>query len=766
MTALLERPTTETPRDIDRYTVQEALDLCETSVPGVPPKPVRFKVISTCYNVLGYELTSDIVMMLVSEVLHKQVMAVAGSGKTTNSQLWILTRKLWHYQATKEKLDGDEVLCVVYNRHNVAPMKTAHINIVRKLKSSISGLHVDDRIRAVTMHEFCLSWMREYPIHSQLPDNDPLSEMESEEIFRTIATNIMQLPEDRLTTIDFRKLFAARNLYVESLENLENEELKFRIGEAKVSIEEFLILCKGYESVKSRRGRIDFTDMLVRTIKMMEEYPAVRERIQDYYKYFVADEIQDFTPLMLKLFRLIVGDGQALLIGDIDQTIYDFKGADVTLSLRFSEIFEGGKVYTLIKNRRCSSKIVEAATKIIEMNKNRFDTKIIPAREGGKVDLIPYSTDEGQVKSIVKQVASMSREEQDKVAIIYRNTEQSQLLVNELEKEGIPFNLVSGVPPFGHDVFKEVLSVLNCLANPYVKSLQLNLYRALPISRDECDKALGYDRKTRSFANPDKFHFTAIDFGAFENRKSFSDSKKILARISKGMKTTSMKAYFPYLFKIFRDNHWNYKSHMKTKGRSDQEAINDYFLQETYNFFMREEPFDLVYQEYTKRLDTFKRNTERHVGVTVSTFHGVKGREFDKVFLTFLDDSIVPSYGRSYESALDIGSMLEEDAPVSGDIPESETRLFYMALTRARYENYLYYNVSNPSQYVRVLMSYYENQKTLSENSIAVAEAGSFSEIETVQTSSPTMDIKTPGPTSANEPPKTTGYLDKLFKGL
>lgn len=153
-----------------------------------------------------------------------------------------------------------------------------------------------------------------------------------------------------------------------------------------------------YESIKRRRRVYDFTDMLTKIYELLLKRKDILERIQKFYEYVVVDEVQDFTPLMMELLRLFVNNGTPVLcIGDEDQSIYGFRGADIYNTLHFSDKFPGGEVFLLNRNRRCGRKIIEAASKIINKNAMRYKKRIGVVREGGDIQYVPYLTTEGQL---------------------------------------------------------------------------------------------------------------------------------------------------------------------------------------------------------------------------------------------------------------------------------------------------------------------------------------------------------------------------------
>lgn len=697
-----------TPQDIEQMTLQEALKYVVSDSPMVPGLNGRFEVLKIIYKALGFELTPDAVIMLLSETQYRLITAVAGAGKTTTTNIFVILFKFFWYVKNKEVLDGTTILYLVYNEHNTGPMVASHIDMVRKLKASgIADLNVDSNIRAMTVHAFCSMWMKEYATFTGYHKEGLIQGAAQHEMFKR-AADILQIPED--LEVSYSKVESAYSFCVESMIPFDDPSALEKIQETKLDVQQFRMICLAYQNLKPLSKKFDFLDMPLKIIELMEQRPDAAARIRKYFNLFMADEGQDFTKLMMKLFSLISKGKPSFMAGDPDQTIYGFKGATVKSLLEYPVMFEGARIFTLNKNRRCSEAIVEAASVVIETNTDRFKTKIIPARPGGVVNLIGYQSEEGQAMLMVNRLKQLDPEVLDRCAVIYRNAAQSLMLVSELVKNNIEFKLVKGIDLFESNVFKHIFGILKCLMYPYVQSHQINMHKVLPIKSEALHNILGYDWKSRTFRK-DARNFSEIDFGLFESEEEFAGAKRLLLRMSDVLDTMPMNQYFPHLFKMFRSYYWD---NMMKRNR---EQLGEYLLNEAYNYFNTSKTFPQLFEEFSNYQEMMADKKNREGGLTLGTIHSVKGKQYDEVFFMYLDDNIIPSRNPANLDEVDLEAALAGELPAGGKVAEDETRLAYMGMTRAKYALHLYYSVDNPSFYAKLLLDYY---KTKSE-SVAAA---------------------------------------------
>lgn len=692
----------ETPENIEDIAVDQVYKLVHDNPDlGLPSPKNRLKVIRVLFEVLNFDLSSDLALVLCTEPKALLVLATAGGGKTTAAQIKAICIKLWgKSKSTGKPIKGDKILSLVYNKHNVLPMQNKHAALVNRLKiSGIKGLDIDSTINASTMHSFCDQIRSEFVAKMQLIGFSLLSMSEAEHLMETILIGVARKHSLKNFYAKADDLVALYNYAKESMVELNDLKNTDKFVDLGLDISMIAEIFELYDKMKKAKKKYDFTDMLTKVYIHLRDNPEDLKRVQKYYDYIIADEIQDFTPIMMSILQLFVSDGTPLMcIGDEDQGIYNFRGADIYNTLHFNEKFVDGHTYTLSRNRRCAASILSLAKNVINSNTLRFQKKLSGVRPGGKVEYIPYASTEGENRKVVAQVAAMSEEDLYDSVICYRERNNSIILTELLESARIPYYVISGAEAFSHPLYKDIFSVLDALESPYDKKCIMNLYKVLPITKEQMYMAVGYSTKTHKFSNDDKVHFARLDYGNAVSRAGFADSLEKLSAISRKMSSCDMSEYFPELFSMLCKYHWLFLR----KSRENLEVYDNFVEEKIKELFNVSATYQKVFENFTQRKDICRRNQKSKAGIAVSTFHSLKGLEFKNVIIMDMDNSNYPNY-----------ALIESKgypADVEKALKECETRLYYVAVTRAKDSLTIYYNESNPSCYVS---NYMQIDKTM-----------------------------------------------------
>lgn len=688
-----------TPKDIDNWSLEQILELAgENELGNIPPVKTRYILASKIYQTLGYDMDKDLLLVLLSEPTAQLALATAGGGKTTLSQVKIILEKI--YRKTKEgkPLQGSRVLCLVYNDHNVVQMEKKHREMVYRLQASnIKGLNIDSDIYASTMHKYCKKWMTDsrYLADTGLLGAKLMTQAQINTMMETtfkLACKKHGIEPDLSKLRDLLQLY---NLMIESLRDYDDCANIDLFNKLNLPKEVIALTFNGYDKVKKARSLYDFADMPKKFLSLLQTNEEARTRIQNYHDYIVADEVQDMTPIMMEILRLIKGEHVPLLaIGDEDQNIYSFRGSDIYNILDFENKFEGGEVYNLATNRRCRKNIVNLAKQIVSWNELRFDKRIEGIKEDGLVEIKPYGTRDGMMINLLKDLSEMTTKDLENTCICYRNRKSSALLSDKLEESRIPFNIKSGYKPFNHEIYTHVMDILDGLYRPYDRAYYKNLYKILPyMNRKEFFEIIGWDGFKREWKteNPN-LHFSQLDFGKYNNHKGFQKGLMIITEISRLMNDKPMNAYMKQLLTLFHMAFWDNKMHLNDNEEEDlvyTERANDFFMSElTYGGFE---------VEFARRKKIVDNNIKTGTGVTLSTFHSLKGLEFDNVYLIDLDEEVFPNF-----ASIEQYDTYTEETKLA--LKEAETRLFYVACTRARNVLTLYYAQDNPTIYIDWIM--------------------------------------------------------------
>lgn len=693
----MEKLTTVTPKNIEDLTKEEILELVEDKK-GLPSKRNRCKIIEMVYEILGFDLSNDVLLALLKENNAQLCVATAGGGKTTFAQIKILLEKLWRKSKNGKKLiDGNNILCLVYNKHNKRDMINKQKFFVNEVNiHTPSSIHLDTNINACTMHAFCNLWANTYVIQMGLSNWRLMTDAMVENSFKTAITVAKKKLSDDLD-VNLDDLIQLYNYHREtmlSISNLTEVDKFIDLGLPVSSVE---LIFNIFNSIKKQKHVYDFTDMLQNFYDLIKNNDVILNNIRGCYDYIVADEVQDFTPIMWKILQLLVDDGTPLLcIGDEDQNIYSFRGANIYDTLHFNNIFKDAETFVLSRNRRCRKDILDLAKNVINKNSLRFEKEIKGVKDGGDVKFIPYLTQKGEYLNIIKSLKKYDNDELSSTVIAYREKDTSAIFIEYLANADIPFYVISGYKPYSHELYKHLINILDLMQMPADSNSLLNLYKVLPISKNENYSLLDYNPATFSFGpNYKRDNFYHLDYGPLYNRNGFSYVMQDLINISKVIDTEPLKNYFPKLFSYFKSYYWEFKKKLNNN------SVDDLFEEFIFDLFNSDLTYDELSDKLQVRKDVLNRYENTQSGLAISTFHGLKGLEFDTVYLLNLDDSIFPNYP--------LIDSKEYNDKVKLELKEAERRLFYVAVTRAKDNLFLYFNSENPSIFIQELLNDFES---------------------------------------------------------
>ena len=656
----------------------------------------QFKIMEKISEWLGLDMCNEqsmFVMMGNKSVLCE---AVAGSGKTTISQLRICRYKIF------EEIPGSEVMCIAYNEHAVNDMIKRHKEICKTINGKgIKGLNIDLDLKCRTFHSLALSWVETYKdlVGIRSPKVNLLSESKQIEIMRkALASSTDEKIFDKAVS-DVVGLYE----YLKQTNNYSIEDWATIPKFNEMSYKNQEVIRKAYtkyERIKKVKDVYDFTDIVTKFYEIIQNSEALKY-IQSCYKIFIVDEYQDFTPLMRECLETLASHPTIELtcVGDGDQSIYGFRGTDGTNCVTFRERFEDATIVTMSKNRRCKDNIVKVAREVILLNKIRNDKPLLSIKEGGVIENIEYPDVVTEMDRIVLELKDIYKRtgSVNNICICYRNKESSSLLTSRLLDEGIPYIIGSGYRPFTSLVDRSLLSIMEMLEYPRdMDRVNDALYKVLP--------ALNKDELKR-ITEKQKCYFWDLDFTKFQNINNFKrcilDLKQASLDLDSGK---PMSVYMPRVINLFEQYYWNFVG--KAKADDDRQTIFYKKLQEkiTFEDYSRDLTYHDYLQErlgYSDRLQTF---IQRGEGVYITTFHGLKGLEFDTVYVMDLAEDVFPNKGYGYNSY---------DEETKTMIEQENNCLFYVVCTRAKERLVLMWSKNNPSVYYRTVRKALSSPTTL-----------------------------------------------------
>ena len=385
------------------------------------------------------------------------VIAGAGSGKTK-----VLTHKIAY-------LVGDK---------NVLPWNILAITFTNKaaneMKERIEGL-VGDVAKDMwvgTFHSICVRILRKFIDRIGFDSSFIIFDTSDQKTLVKQCLKDLQIDE---------KLFSDRAV-ISEISNAKNDMLEPQTYAAKAhgdyrkeKIAEIYAL---YQKRLKENNAIDFDDIINYTIKILKENIDILEYYSNKFKYILVDEYQDTNKSQFTLVTMLASKhGNITAVGDNDQGIYSFRGADISNILNFERDFPGTKIIKLEQNYRCTGNILKVANAVIKNNEVKYDKKLWTENEVGKLPRIFTADNEyDEGRYIAEQIEHLKREEYYKYsdfAILYRMNTQSRAIEEILRREGIPYKVVGGLKFYERKEIKDIISYLRLIQNP-ADNLSLN----------------------------------------------------------------------------------------------------------------------------------------------------------------------------------------------------------------------------------------------------------------------------------------------------
>lgn len=701
MIGSMKKYETCTPANIAELTeteiLEKAVELSDTRV----PVKVKLAILRRIYAMLGFNLSNDLLLALLVDVKHQLVLACAGGCKTTSSQIAIMMAKILWKKAYGRHLTASEILCLVYNKENRPQMEKKHAELLTPMiMSGFLSYNAEDAhyinagITAHTLHSFCKHWVDQYLSELKMDGYTTLQDGDAPIFFSSAIRSVKKQYPDLNEDIRVERIQTLYDLLYE-LELTYNDIsekhplLSDAVCSCNATVEQIRKIFIFYDQQKAFFRRYDFIDMLVLMNRLLN-YEEVRNRMHLLYTFIVVDEIQDFTPLMMTILKKIVGpDARLLAIGDEDQSIYGFRGADVNNAVRFKEHFPESKIFQLLVNRRCGDNILDSASAVINLNINRYDKQLVAERAGGAVDLIGYTDLDQQLENLTGIILDYSKEEQQNTVICAREKAYGQPLTFSLFRYRVPFHTYNAHTFYYHEAFRGFTEIMNLIWKPSRDNWR-NLYKITNIKKADWFEYIGYNEKKQKAENfPEKSSLWELRFEPFTRYAGLEAALNQLHSINKNINSSYCKDYIDYILRLFQQNFW--------ETRISMEPI--LFSTEVFDWirgvFAKSSPYPVLFGEFAENLKRLETDQRYQSGVCVATMHALKGLEYKNVHLTFMEESIFPGF-----DGIDSKNYLPE---VAVSLKEAENRLAYVAMTRAKDHLYLHYNINDPSFYVTLL---------------------------------------------------------------
>lgn len=426
-----------------------------------------------------------------------------------------------------------------------------------------------------------------------------------------------------------------------------------------------------YEKYKKNNNSLDFDDLIVLTIKLLIKFDDIREFYLNKFKYVFVDEYQDTNNLQYKLIGLFVEKNKNIcVVGDGDQSIYSWRGADITNILNFEKDFPNAEVIILEQNYRSTNSILKAANELIKNNNERKEKNLWSDKKLGEIPIYRNSNNEyEEAENIVLKIEQMHHlgYNFENMAILYRINSQSRVIEEKLMNNHIPYKIIGGLKFYDRKEVKDILAYLSFIGNSE-DNLALSRIINIPkrgIGNTTIQKLYDYAQSTNQSM------YNAIFDVDLEHHISKSSLKKLLDfgnNISYFINLKNDYLITELVEEVYEKSGYKYMLENSTNIEDKSRIENiEQLISAVSEFEKNNEEASL--DEYLQNVNLLSDvdKTTNNKGINLMTIHASKGLEYDVVFLAGMEEGLFPSLRTIEEGGL-----------------EEERRLAYVALTRAK----------------------------------------------------------------------------------
>lgn len=584
---------------------------------------------------------------------HLRIIAGAGSGKTR-----VITYRI-AYLIDEIGVDPRKILAITFTNKAANEMKERVVDLL--------GVHALGSL-ICTIHSLCVRILRQHINVINYPSNFTIMDEEDQKALIKKIYNQLQIDAK---TISIKSMIATISNY--KMANITPEKALEFAGSFQGEIKKAKVY-KEYLEYQENHFLLDFDDLLLKTVYIFENYPDVLEKWQYRFQYIHVDEFQDVGNIEYRLVKLMSDKAITCVVGDPDQTIYSFRGANVNYILDFDKDFKPCKTIILNQNYRSTGNILNISNCLIRKNQNRLEKELFTKATGGG-EVIHYTAkneqDEAEyicseIEKIINDVDGVNYRN---FAILYRANYLSRTIEQCLISHGIDYRIFGGLKFFSRKEIKDALSYLQLVCN----GEDLAFERIINVP------SRGIGKKTmENIQAVAKNNHVSL----YEALTLFSDQIKLSSKAKKEIRILvaaiekARQSNLP-LHEMFENlmNDIGYIE-MLNKNLEENRIDNIHELQRSIYEFENQNPDLATIENYLQEIALYTDSDDNDDSqyVSLMTIHMAKGLEFDYVFVLGLSEGIFPSFR----------ALSESDEGI-----EEERRLAYVAFTRAKKQLYL-----------------------------------------------------------------------------
>ena len=586
------------------------------------------------------------------------IFAGAGSGKTR-----VLTHKM-SYLIKEGHYKPENILSVTFTNKAAKEMKLRVMNLLK----------TDDiPITIGTFHSICARMLRVEAKHLNLSPHFAIYDVQDQLDLIKVILKDLNITKDHITPNN------ARN----QISYLKNKMImpESQSRKARTIIEKKMVeVYSAYQNALRDNDALDFDDLLLLPLELFDNHPKILNKYQNKWKYILVDEYQDTNrPQFYFLTKLAEKNEKICVVGDDDQSIYGWRGADVTNILDFEKFFPSCRIFTLKKNYRSTQQILDAATAVVTHNDRRAKKELLAENgEGELLGLFKIRDELEEADAIIsaleKEIKLNKRTFSD-FAVLYRTNAQSRALEDSFRRMGIPYNLIGSIRFYARKEVKDVLAYLRLVIN-LKDTVSLRRIINFPPrgigmkTMDKCvlqansDKIELFEVLKKADKLPIRGKQSESLFNFYKLIKKYSGLRK---KLSASELSRSLIEEVGIISQL--------KNSTDLDDKERYENIRE--LLDSIDEFCNRRPESHLsdFLEEVSLLSDIDHWNDSDNRVTLMTVHSSKGLEFPVVFIAGLDDGLFPLY-----ASIELKKELEE-----------ERRLFYVALTRAQRRVFLLY---------------------------------------------------------------------------
>jgi len=612
------------------------------------------------------------------------VLAGAGSGKTK-----VLTTRIAYM--VQNGINPRNILAVTFTN-----------KAAKEMKERLSGILGEDVVKYMwvgTFHSICGRILRQdidnYKFQSGKTLDKNFTIYDEQDSLAVIKQSIKKLNLDE-------KQYQPKLVksIISNAKNRMQDAYTFATFARDFKNQRYAQIYDDYETTLNNNNAIDFDDMLMLCVKLLEQNPEVREKYYNRFKHILVDEFQDTNPAQYNMVHALytnnldeIPEERSLcVVGDVDQSIYSWRGADFKIILNFQHDFKNCKLVKLEQNYRSTDKILKAANAVIENNEQRVDKVLYSNKGDGEMITFYEADDDADEANFIASTIKSTSANYNQFAILYRTNAQSRSLEEACISLGIPYRIYGGLKFYDRKEIKDAIAYLKLIHNPNDSQ---SLKRIINVPK----RAIGDTtiRHLQEFADENDISLYQAILRLEEEENIQPKTKVKLQDFAKLIENFQvLQNRYPlheYLSLILEKT--GYIKELQSENTPEDEARIEN-LQELVNVaseFTPEEPDNILgeFLAQVSLVSDLDNMEEVSNTVTLMTLHSAKGLEFPVVFMAGLDEGIFPSS----RSALEKTGLEEERRLMYVGVTRAEEKLYITcAKRRQMWGEYKYYNQS------------------------------------------------------------------------